>query len=124
MKAYIYEKPGVAKLVDKEKPVVTESTDAIIRMVKTTICGTDLHEYLEGPVFISTDKPDPFLGQKAPVTLGHEFSGIVEEVGKDVTKYKKGDRVVYKEYTTTELIVNNKEYIILKEEDILATLVD
>ena len=28
------------------------------------ICGTDLHEYLEGPVFISTDKPDPFLGQK------------------------------------------------------------
>ena len=53
------------------------------------ICGTDLHEYLEGPVFISTDKPDPFLGQKAPVTLGHEFSGIVEEVGKDVTKYKR-----------------------------------
>jgi len=28
------------------------------------ICGTDLHEYLEGPIFISTDKPDPFLGQK------------------------------------------------------------
>ena len=43
MKAYNYEKPGVAKLIDKEKPVVTESTDAIIRMVKTTICGTDLH---------------------------------------------------------------------------------
>lgn len=43
MKAYVYEKPGVAKLIDKEKPVITESTDAIIRMVKTTICGTDLH---------------------------------------------------------------------------------
>ena len=42
MKAYVYEKPGVAKLIDKE-PVITESTDAIIRMVKTTICGTDLH---------------------------------------------------------------------------------
>lgn len=41
MKAYVYEKPGVAKLIDKEKPVITESTDAIIRMVKTTICGTD-----------------------------------------------------------------------------------
>ena len=40
MKAYVYEKPGVAKLIDKEKPVITESTDAIIRMVKTTICGT------------------------------------------------------------------------------------
>ena len=44
MKAYNYEKPGVAKLIDKEKPVVTESTDAIIRMVKTTICGTDLQK--------------------------------------------------------------------------------
>ena len=43
MKAYNYEKPGVAKLIDKEKPVVTESTDAIIRMVKTTNCRTDLH---------------------------------------------------------------------------------
>ncbi|MDU4601798.1 MAG: alcohol dehydrogenase catalytic domain-containing protein, partial [Staphylococcus warneri] len=43
MKAYNYAKPGVAQLIDKEKPVITESTDAIIRMVKTTICGTDLH---------------------------------------------------------------------------------
>ena len=43
MKAYNYVKPGVAELIDKEKPEITESTDAIIRMVKTTICGTDLH---------------------------------------------------------------------------------
>ena len=35
MKAYVYEKPGFAKLIDKEKPIITESTDAIIRMVKT-----------------------------------------------------------------------------------------
>lgn len=53
------------------------------------ICGTDLHEYLEGPIFISTDKPDPFLGQKAPVTLGHEFTGVVDEVGTKVKKVKK-----------------------------------
>ncbi|MEB6195373.1 2,3-butanediol dehydrogenase [Mammaliicoccus sciuri] len=58
------------------------------------ICGTDLHEYLEGPIFISTDKPDPFLGQKAPVTLGHEFAGVVEDIGSKVTKFNKGDRVV------------------------------
>jgi (R,R)-butanediol dehydrogenase/meso-butanediol dehydrogenase/diacetyl reductase len=58
------------------------------------ICGTDLHEYLEGPIFISTDKPDPFLGQKAPVTLGHEFAGIVDDIGPKVTKFNKGDRVI------------------------------
>ena len=43
MKAYNYVNPGVAELIDKEKPEIKESTDAIIRMVKTTICGTDLH---------------------------------------------------------------------------------
>ena len=58
------------------------------------ICGTDLHEYLEGPIFISTDKPDPFLGQKAPVTLGHEFAGVVDDIGSKVTQFNKGDRVV------------------------------
>src|SRR5699024_6849222 len=58
------------------------------------ICGTDLHEYLGGPIFISTNNPDPFLGQKAAVTLGHEFAGIVDEVGSKVTKFNKGDRVV------------------------------
>ncbi|MEB6256818.1 zinc-binding dehydrogenase, partial [Mammaliicoccus sciuri] len=48
----------------------------------------------EGPIFISTDKPDPFLGQKAPVTLGHEFAGVVDDIGSKVTKFNKGDRVV------------------------------
>ena len=58
------------------------------------ICGTDLHEYLEVPIFISTDKSDPFLGQKAPVTLGHEFTDVVYDIGSKVTKFNKGDRVV------------------------------
>lgn len=72
------------------------------------ICGTDLHEYLEGPIFISTDKPDPFLGGKAPVTLGHEFAGVVEEVGANVKNFAKGDRVV------VNPTVSNRE----KEENI------
>ncbi|MDR5603773.1 butanediol dehydrogenase [Staphylococcus coagulans] len=58
------------------------------------ICGTDLHEYLEGPIFISTDQPDPFLGQTAPVTLGHEFAGVIYELGSDVKDFKIGERVV------------------------------
>ena len=51
----------------------------------TGICGTDLHEYLDGPIFIPTEE-HVYSGQKAPVTLGHEFSGEIVEVGSDVTR--------------------------------------
>lgn len=58
------------------------------------ICGSDLHEYNHGPQLIPNDKPFPLNGHQGVTTLGHEFSGVVESVGKNVTKYKKGDRVV------------------------------
>ena len=47
---------------------------------------------------------------------------MVESVGPDVKSVKKGDKIVYKEYSTTEIKVDEIDYIILKEEDILATL--
>lgn len=47
---------------------------------------------------------------------------VVEAVGPDVKTLKKGDRIVYKEYSTTELKVNGTEYLLVKEEDVLATL--
>ena len=47
---------------------------------------------------------------------------VVESVGPEVKSVKKGDKIVYKEYSTTELKVDGKEYIILKEEDVLATM--
>lgn len=47
---------------------------------------------------------------------------VVQAVGPDVKALKKGDRIVYKEYTTTELKVGGEEYLIVKEEDVLATL--
>lgn len=46
----------------------------------------------------------------------------VEAIGPDVKSLKIGDRIVYKEYTTTELKVNDKEFLIVKEEDVLATV--
>jgi len=88
MKAAVWYGQKDVRVEDRE-PKELKDNEVKVKVSWAGICGTDLHEYLEGPVFISTDKPDPFLGQKAPVTLGHEFSGIVEEVGKDVTKYKK-----------------------------------
>lgn len=58
------------------------------------ICGSDLHEYTAGPIFIPADKPHPITGEQAPVVMGHEFSGQVVEVGEGVTRLQKGDRVV------------------------------
>ncbi len=58
------------------------------------ICGTDLHEYLGGPNLTPTS-PHPITGEQVPLTFGHEFSGIIEELGEGVSdKWKVGDRVV------------------------------
>ncbi|PBP15924.1 sorbitol dehydrogenase [Diplocarpon rosae] len=57
------------------------------------ICGTDLHEYLGGANLIPSAHPHPITGEKVPLTLGHEFSGTVVEVGEGVTSHRVGDRV-------------------------------
>ena len=56
------------------------------------ICGTDLHEYAYGPIFIPT-APHPFTGASGPQVLGHEFGGVVTAVGAGVTHVAVGDRV-------------------------------
>lgn len=57
------------------------------------ICGSDLHEYLAGPIFIPADAPHPLTGKQGSVILGHEFSGTVSAVGEGVTNVKVGDMV-------------------------------
>jgi len=63
------------------------------------ICGTDLHEYLDGPIFCPTaTTPHPISGETAPVTLGHEFSGVVYALGEGVDDLEVGDHVVVEPY--------------------------
>lgn len=50
--------------VEDRDPRVLKDDEVQVKVSWTGICGTDLHEYLEGPIFISTNKPDPLLGQK------------------------------------------------------------
>ncbi|MFB9057966.1 2,3-butanediol dehydrogenase [Mariniflexile ostreae] len=69
----------------------------------TGICGSDLHEYLDGPQLIPVEAPYALNGHKGTTTLGHEFAGVVEEVGEHVKHIKKGDRV------TVEPIFRNPE---------------
>lgn len=63
------------------------------------ICGTDLHEYLEGPIFCpAPGHPHPLSHEESPVTLGHEFSGTVSGVGEGVDGLEVGDNVVVEPY--------------------------
>lgn len=58
------------------------------------ICGTDLHEYLAGPIFVPPEgTKDPQTGAELPVTLGHEFCGTIDEVGNDISDFMVGQKV-------------------------------
>ena len=57
------------------------------------ICGTDLHEYMGGPLYIPLDRPHPVTGVQAPVIIGHEMSGEVTAVGDGVENFAVGDRI-------------------------------
>ena len=69
---------------------------------------------------------EPVTVSKAGILLGEAKEkpayAVVEAVGPEVKVVKKGDKIVYKEYSTTEIKMDDEEYIILKEEDILATM--
>jgi alcohol dehydrogenase len=83
MKALVYRGPGNKALEDHPKPLIAAPADAIIKITKTTICGTDLH-ILKGDV--PTCQPGRILG--------HEGVGIVDKIGPAVTAFKPGDRVL------------------------------
>lgn len=61
------------------------------------ICGTDLHEYIEGPMFIA-EQPHPLTNYGAPVIIGHEYAGEIVELGEGVTGWQVGDRVALEGY--------------------------
>lgn len=66
--------------------------EVLIDVVAAGICGTDLHEYLSGPLLTSAD-PHPLTGASLPQVLGHEFSGRIREIGSAVTSLRPGDGV-------------------------------
>ena len=83
MQALVYQGPNRKAVEDRPKPALRDPTDAIVRITKTTICGTDLH-ILKGDV--ATCLPG--------TVLGHEGVGVIDSVGAGVTTFKPGDRVL------------------------------
>ena len=64
----------------------------MVRVATCGICGTDLHEYVAGPI-VTPVEPHPLTGAQNPQILGHEFAGDVVAVGPGVTRVAEGDRV-------------------------------
>jgi alcohol dehydrogenase len=83
MKACVYTGPGSKALKDRPKPKLAAPTDAIVKIIKTTICGTDLH-------ILKGDVPTCVPGR----ILGHEGVGVVDEIGAAVTAFHVGDHVI------------------------------
>lgn len=83
MQALVYLGPGETVLQEHPRPEISAPTDAIVRITKTTICGTDLH-------ILKGDVPSCQPGR----VLGHEGVGVIEKVGAAVTVFKGGDRVL------------------------------
>ena len=80
---------------DIPEPQIKNPNDVKVKIAYCGICGTDLHEFLDGPIFF----PQPgsvseISGKALPLCPGHEFSGIIDSVGSGVKNFKPGDRVV------------------------------
>lgn len=82
MKAAVIHGPGIIKCDTVDDPIIKDANDIILKVTSTAICGSDLHMYSGG------------IPQARPMVMGHEFMGIVEEVGQHITNLKVGDRVV------------------------------
>src|SRR5262245_28756417 len=82
MRATLMYGAGDVRVQNVPDPVLDEPTDAIVRVVRTCVCGTDLHPYRTVP---ASDRGNP---------MGHEFLGVVEDLGSEVTGLNNGDLVV------------------------------
>ena len=82
MKALVFHRPKHVEVNDVPDPKLEHAQDVVLRVTASAICGSDLHIY------------NGFFPQVKDLVLGHEFMGVVEDVGRDVSKISRGDRVV------------------------------
>src|SRR5947207_11453280 len=88
MRALTFQAEGDVKGIDVPKPDIHASDEALVRVTLGAVCGSDLH-IVQGHTLMNTG-----------AVLGHEFVGVVEEVGKEVNRFKQGDRVVSSFFTS------------------------
>ena len=92
MRAAVFHGAGDIRVEEIPAPGALRAGEVLVRPLWCGICGTDLHEYAQGPIVIPRD-PHPLTGACGSQVLGHEFSAVVVEVGDGVTAVRPGQRV-------------------------------
>jgi (R,R)-butanediol dehydrogenase / meso-butanediol dehydrogenase / diacetyl reductase len=93
MRAAVWHNRRDVRIEEVQSPPRPPRGQVQVRVSWCGICGTDLHEYQGGPIYIPVDRPHPLTGVQAPVIIGHEMSGEVVDVGDEVENFAPGDRV-------------------------------
>jgi (R,R)-butanediol dehydrogenase/meso-butanediol dehydrogenase/diacetyl reductase len=91
MRAAVYYGPNKVEVADVPEPTPGPGT-VKVKVGFNGICGTDLHEYYAGPIFVPTE-PHPLTHQQMPLVMGHEFAGVITDIGDGVIGWREGDRV-------------------------------
>jgi (R,R)-butanediol dehydrogenase/meso-butanediol dehydrogenase/diacetyl reductase len=91
VKAAVWHGYKDVRIEETERPRASPG-HVVVAVRYAGICGTDRHEYV-GPNFIPVEKPHRLTGKTAPLIIGHEFSGVIDEVGENISGWKTGDRV-------------------------------
>lgn len=92
MKALRYHARGDFRVDDVPEPEVRPGT-VMVDVEWCGVCGSELHEFKEGPIQVPEHAPNAVTGESVPVILGHEFAGTVSAVGDGVTRVRVGDRI-------------------------------
>ena len=93
MKAAVWHGREDVRIEHVTEPPIPPRGQVQVQVAWCGICGTDLHEYVGGPVYIPFDRPHPLTGVQAPVQVGHEMSGTIIAVGDGVEDLEVGDRI-------------------------------
>ena len=93
MKAAVWHGRQDVRVKEVDDPPPPPPGQVQVEVAWCGICGTDLHEYVDGPIYIPVVAPHPLTGIRAPVITGHEMSGRVVALGDGVTGLAVGDRV-------------------------------
>jgi len=93
MKAAVWHGRQDVRIEKVSEPPAPQPGQVQVKVAWCGICGTDLHEYMGGPLYIPLGHPHPVTGVQAPVIIGHEMSGEVTAVGEGVENFAVGDRI-------------------------------
>jgi (R,R)-butanediol dehydrogenase/meso-butanediol dehydrogenase/diacetyl reductase len=100
VKALVYYGNKDIRLETEWREPVASPGRVKLRMLGASICATDIEEWQYGPLWVAHAAPNPISGRQAPLILGHEAAGVVEEIGEGVTGLEVGQRVAVENVET------------------------